>query len=248
MLGQDLHVERQLAGGPGGEERQGDDADEHQGTAGHRVEEELEGGVDPVAVAPTADQEVHRHQHDLEEEEEQEQVEGHEHAHRAGHQDHQPQVVGLRIVVVVGGEDGDGEQDAAQHDEEQRDPVDTEEPLQAEVFHPGGAGHELETGLGLVELGQHPQRHGAGDRRAEQGGGLQLGGAVGTDEGDHHGGEHRDEDQGRPDGEGRRVGGFSSENDHANNLRTRAATTTTTPPTNPRAYCRTKPGWRTRRP
>ncbi len=63
---------------------QGDDADQHQSRAEHRVEEELGRRVDATAVAPQADEEVHRHQHDLEEHEEHDQVEGAEHADRAG--------------------------------------------------------------------------------------------------------------------------------------------------------------------
>ena len=62
----------------------GDDADEHERRAEHREQEELQRGVDAAAVAPAADEEVHRHEHDLEHHEEQEEVEGEEHAEAAG--------------------------------------------------------------------------------------------------------------------------------------------------------------------
>ena len=59
-------------------------ADEHEGRAGHGVDEELHGRVDPVAVAPAADEEVHRAPAMISKHhEEQEQVEGQEGADAA---------------------------------------------------------------------------------------------------------------------------------------------------------------------
>ena len=57
------------------QEGEADDADEHERRAEHREDEELERRVDPLAVAPPADEEVHRHEHDLEHHEEEEEVE-----------------------------------------------------------------------------------------------------------------------------------------------------------------------------
>ena len=90
---------------PGGllaEEHQGQDADQHQGRAEHRVDEELEGGVDPPLVAPPADEEVHRDEHDLPEQEEHEQVERQEHPDAARLQQEHPRHVALAVVVDVG--------------------------------------------------------------------------------------------------------------------------------------------------
>jgi hypothetical protein len=64
--------------------RQPDDRQQHQDAASHRVEQELDGGVDPPVVAPDADEEVHRHKHRVPEHVEQKQIERDEHAdHRA---------------------------------------------------------------------------------------------------------------------------------------------------------------------
>ena len=72
----------------------------------------FERGVDPLAVAPPADEEVHRHEHDLEHHEEQEEVERAEHADAPGLQDEQPGVVRLRVVVRRDAGDGEREQQA----------------------------------------------------------------------------------------------------------------------------------------
>ena len=112
------------------------DADEHQGGAEHREDEELQGGVDALAVAPPADEEVHRHEHDLEHHEEQEQVEGAEHADAPALQHEQPGVVRLRVVVRGDGDDRQREQQTRQHDEEQRHPVDAEVPGDPELGDP----------------------------------------------------------------------------------------------------------------
>ena len=107
----------------------GDDADEHERRADHRVQEELRGRVDPVLVAPAADEEVHRHEHDLEEDEEHEQVEAEEAcpsrrpraaASRRGRACRRG--AGRRRAI------DEREQHAGEHDEEQRDAVDAEVP------------------------------------------------------------------------------------------------------------------------
>ena len=74
--------------------------DEHEGRAEQRVEEELQRRVGAVAVAPAADEEVHRHEHDLEEHEEEEEVEGEEHAEAAGLEQQQPADVALDVRLA----------------------------------------------------------------------------------------------------------------------------------------------------
>jgi hypothetical protein len=71
-----------------GDHEQGDERDEHQRRAEHRVEEELQRRVLAILATPHADHEVHRQQHHFEEDEEQDQILGDE---RAGHSDLQHQ-------------------------------------------------------------------------------------------------------------------------------------------------------------
>ena len=61
-----------------------EDRDQHQDAARHRVEHELDGGVDALVVAPDPDEEVHRDEHRVPEDVEQEQVERDEDADHRG--------------------------------------------------------------------------------------------------------------------------------------------------------------------
>ena len=165
-----------------GDEHGGDDADEHEGRAEHREQEELAGRVEAVVVAPAADEEVHRHEHDLEEDEEHEQVEAEERTEHAGLEHEHPPVVLLEVaperrcfpggvrrfgagiaVVRVGADDGEREQHAGEHDEQQRDAVDAEVPRDAPLRDPLVDGHELEAGVAGVEVAEQPDRQRAGD-------------------------------------------------------------------------------------
>ena len=76
-------MQQHLDVGGAGRPVHGHDREQHQHRAGERVEEELEGGIDPPLAAPDADDEEHRDQHALEEHVEQEEIE------RAEHADHQ---------------------------------------------------------------------------------------------------------------------------------------------------------------
>ena len=112
-------------------------------------------GVDPVGVAPAADEEVHRHEHDLEEDEEQEQVEDEERAHARPASSSSIQAsVRLLVVVGVGAEEGEREQQPGEHDEEQRDAVDAEVPRDAPLLDPGVLDDELEAGVAGLEAGR----------------------------------------------------------------------------------------------
>ena len=195
------------AGGIGVQERQGQDADEHQRRTGHREQEKLGGGIGAVVVPPAADEEVHRHEHGLEAQEEHDQVEAGEHAHDAALEDQQPGVVGAAVVFRVGGQDGDREQDPRQDDEEQRDSVDSEQPRHTEVSEPDVAAGELEAVDSGVEGEQQPQRERSGRHRGEHGHQLQqLRAAAGHDD-DQQGTEQRHDDQRREQREGGRGGG-----------------------------------------
>ena len=147
VLGDRDQVEGEVGAGPAGvQHRSGDEADQHEGRAEHRVEEELHGGVAPVRVAPARDEEVHRDQHDLEHHEEEEEVEREEHAEAPGLEQQEPGEERLLVVVRRRAEDGDREQHAGHHDQEQRDPVDAEVPGDVEVLDPGGLLDHLEAG------------------------------------------------------------------------------------------------------
>ena len=90
-----------------------DDGKQHQNGTSHRVEEELDGGIDAARSAPDADQEVHRHEGEFPEDVEQEQVLREEDAH---HADFQQQEEDHEILDAVfdgcpRGEDGDGREE-----------------------------------------------------------------------------------------------------------------------------------------
>ena len=73
---QPLQHQRQVEGA--GVLPQVEDRKEHQQAADHRVDEELEGCVDPPLAAPDSDDQVHRNQHCLVVEVEEDDVEGYE--------------------------------------------------------------------------------------------------------------------------------------------------------------------------
>ena len=112
---------------------------------------------------PPADEEVHRHEDELEEDEEHEQVEAEEGAHHPGFEQEHPREVRLLVVVRIRREERQREQDSGEHDEQQRDPVDTDEPGDPPVLDPLVLGDELEASLAAVEGGDQPEAHRAGD-------------------------------------------------------------------------------------
>ncbi len=159
-LGQHNEVEGQLAGGLLVQEGQAEDPHQHEGRAQHGEQEELEGGVHPLSVAPAADEEVHRHQHDLEHHEEKEQVQGEEYTDAPGLQQQHPGQVGLGVVMGPHPDHGNREQQAGEHDQEQRDPVHAEVPGDAELLDPGALLGQLEAGVADIESDE--QRHAQG--------------------------------------------------------------------------------------
>ena len=179
------------------QEREADDADEHERRAEHREEEELAGGVDALAVAPPADEEVHRHQDDLEHDEEQEEVERAEHADAAGLQ----HAAARRSTASRRGAGprptiASGNSKPGEHDEEQRDAVDAEVPARcrSSEIHGGSTTNWKPASCG-VEVGQQPDGEGAGAGGEQQGDQpVQLGAA---------GGDERDDRRRRRPGPGR---------------------------------------------
>ena len=64
--------------------RQINNRDQHQQAARHRVDDELERGVDAPRAAPYADEKIHRHQHDFPEHIEKKKIQRDEGAEHAG--------------------------------------------------------------------------------------------------------------------------------------------------------------------
>ena len=95
-----------------------DDRDEHQHAAGHRVEDELDRGVDAPLVAPDPDQEVHRDEHRVPEDVEEEQVERDEHAEHRGLEREHEEREHLDVLVdrLPRGQQRQRRQEAGQHD------------------------------------------------------------------------------------------------------------------------------------
>ena len=126
--------------------RQADDGDQHQHAAGHRVEDELDRGVDALVVAPDADQEVHRDQHEVPEDVEEEEVERAEDAdHRRLEQQHEDrELLDLLLDALPRRQQRDRRQEAGQHEQHQAEAVDADVVLDAERGIHGSALDELE--------------------------------------------------------------------------------------------------------
>ena len=146
-----------------GLEIDGDERQQHQYRAQERVEEELEGGIDPPRAAPDADDEEHRNEHALEEDIEEEEVEGAERAHHQGleHQERDHVFAHAQLDRVPAREDADGRKEARQQNEEQRDPVDPHTVVDVEAGEPRRFLDELEIAARWVEIRPH------GDRQRE---------------------------------------------------------------------------------
>src|SRR5205823_5513280 len=130
---------------------QGQDPDQQEGGADHGVDEELQRGVDPVLVTPSPDEEVHGDEGQLEEEEEQEQVQGEERSDAAGLEQQHPRDVALHVVVDVGPDQRQWEQQGRQQDEEERDAGEADLSGRSGQ-HADAADHEGSTGRGPVPL------------------------------------------------------------------------------------------------
>ena len=198
LLGQGLEVEGLGPGDP----VEGQEGDQHEGRAEQGVEEELDGGVEPVLAAPHPDHEVHRQQHDLEEHEEQDQVLGHEGAEHAGvehqHQDEERLgVAGIRDVVPRVDDDQRGDQQGQGHQRE-RDPVEADREPGVDHLDPPAVDQELQLlGLVVVEVLQEQHAHHGRAQAGDQG--DELVGLLLLARDHHHDG---DPDEGEEDHQG----------------------------------------------
>ena len=147
-----------------------DQRHQHQHRAEEGVEEELEGGVDPVLAAPDADDQEHRDQLALEEDVEEHQI---QRAEDAEHQRLQHQE-GDHILLDPAGDapargDGQRHQEGGQHHEQDRDAVDAH-PV-GKSAEPRPLLDELEAGVARVVAGDQKQRQeesGAGGEEREE--------------------------------------------------------------------------------
>ena len=170
-VGELTHVERaqELTGdGILGEEEQRQEAEQHQGRAEQRVEEELQRGVAAVVATPHRDHEEHRQQDDLEEDEEEDEVLRHEGADHAGledqHEDQERLRVARRRDVVPRVQEDQRHHQHGEGDEWQRHAVDTERVPGADDVDPRLIDHPLElTSLVVVEVEQHRDAETEGD-------------------------------------------------------------------------------------
>ncbi len=113
-----------------------EDADQHEDRAGHRVEDEFDGGVDAAVVAPDADEQVHGDEHDFPEKEEEEEVEGEEDADDADFEkeDGDEKFFDALLDAAPGTEDGDDGEERGQDDEEEADAVRAEVIVDEGIF------------------------------------------------------------------------------------------------------------------
>ena len=99
-------------------------------------------------------------------------------------------------------QEGDREQHAGQDDQEQRDPVDGQQPLDAQVGNPVPPGNELQIGtVPGVEGSQQPHGHGTYHRRGGNGHQLEQLGSATRKDGHYQGTHRRGEYQCGEDGE-----------------------------------------------
>ena len=159
QLAERVEGEGALAQLAGAHHVQADDGGEHDQPADQAVEEELHRGVLPARPAEPPDQEVHRDEHRLEEDVEEEHVGGGEDADHERLEQQQPgeevahgaplgrccrDAVGPGCAVLPRGADDQRHQQADEQQHHQRDAVDAEGELHAEVGDPGHRRRQLE--------------------------------------------------------------------------------------------------------
>ncbi len=144
--------------------------DQRQQRTKQRVQEELEGRVDPVRTAPDADDDVHRDQRGLEEHVEQHAVKRGEHADHDARQDQERGHVGRHALGddLPAGDHDDHRDEGGQHDEPHRDAVDAEVVVDVEALDPRVLLDELHLRGAAVEVQDQRQRDQEADDRAEQ--------------------------------------------------------------------------------
>ncbi len=157
-VGQDGRKVEGSAARSAGSEVQIENRDQHQQRAGHRVDEELHGRVNPPFVAPHADQEVHRQEHRFPKEVEENQVNrGQSSQHGALEQQHRDhELLDPVLDRPERREQGQRGQEGGQNDQDQRHPVDPDVVGEPDGGRPGQLGLELELGSCRVRIEHCP--------------------------------------------------------------------------------------------
>src|SRR5438093_11113754 len=167
MLNEHRPVEAQLAGLREGDRGDGQDGDEHGKAAEDGVDQELEGGVDALALAPDPDQEVEGNEHRLPEHIEEDEIEGQEDAGSGGLEDQQQQDELLQSRRGrARDKDGDQKQQRVQPEEEETQAIDPEVVADADRRHPLASFLELEVKVAdaLLESADDDQHQPSGDQ------------------------------------------------------------------------------------
>ena len=146
-----------------------DDRHQHQGRAGHSVEEEFDGGVNSAPVAPDADQEVHRNQAHFPEHEEQKKIHRQEHAYQPELEQQQQRIIHFlpRVDMLPGNEHGQGREERGKQDKPNAQAIRYEVKVDVRLRDPEQIGFHRRTC-------QQPQRSGEDHQREGQRGGPCL--------------------------------------------------------------------------
>lgn len=164
-----------------------DQRDQHEDRAEEGIEEELDGGVDPVRSAPDTDDEKHRDQHRLPVDIEEHRVQGREDTHHHPLHDEKGGHVLRRTVLdhLPTGDNHQGSDKGGENDQRHGDAVHTHVVLHIEGGNPGHPLDELHRRGGAVEGEPERQTDDEGQDGDDQGGPL---GCIGLTvaAGEHH--------------------------------------------------------------
>src|SRR5881396_2492296 len=170
MLDEHGPVEAQLAGLREGDRGNGQDRDQHGKATEDGVDQELEGSVNALALAPDPDQEVEGNQHRLPEHIEEDEIEGQEDAGGGRLQDQQQQDELLQSRRGrARDQDGEQKQQRVQPEEEETQAIDPEVVADADRRHPLASFLELEVKVAdaLLESADDDQHQRQGDHGSE---------------------------------------------------------------------------------
>ncbi len=178
-------------------EEQDDDGDQQQKTSRERIEEELDGGVNPVRPSPDADEQVHGDQHRLPEDVEQHEIQGAEDAdHRRLHDQHgDHEFPHTRFDGGPRGDDADRREQGGEQDQPEADAVDAQGVADGGSRDPLGHFPELH----LRPLRLKPEIEGHGQEKLKRRGpeGHMLDGRLIFEKSHDGDADHRQQDQQR---------------------------------------------------
>ena len=140
---------------------------EHEQRAEERIDEKLDGCIEPVIAAPDPDDEIHRDEHHFPHHVEEEEIERDEHTdHACGqHQQQRVETVFALRDVAPAAENRERHQKRGKEHQEERNPVHAHRVANAPRADPGVIGDQLHAGAGNE---RPPQRN--GDAKLDQAG------------------------------------------------------------------------------